>query len=162
MAADKGAKQAPEGAGDTARRLLELRFPAAAVELQAVRRAVREVLAPCCTEQEICCAVLAVNEACMNIIQHAYGEEEQGEIILQIYDAGEALLFRLIDFAEPVDLSKIRSRCLEELRPGGLGVHLMNSVMDECTFLKCPDGVGNVFQMVKKKRMRRNDDVSDA
>ncbi len=147
---------------DQGRLILELRFPSEAVQLQHVRREVRRTLkACCCAEQEVCCAVLAINEACMNIIQHAYGEACRGEIILQIFDSDEALVFQLIDFAKPVDQSKIKSRCLEDVRPGGLGVHLMNQVMDECAFLQCPDGVGNIFQMKKRKVMGEHSDVSD-
>ncbi len=144
------------------RLILELRFPSEAVQLRHVRHEVRRTLSACrCAEQEVGCAVLAINEACMNIIQHAYGESCRGEIILQIFDSDEVLVFRLIDFAKPVDQSKIKSRCLEDIRPGGLGVHLMNQVMDECAFLQCPDGVGNIFQMKKRKGMRKQSNVSD-
>lgn len=132
--------------------LLELHFPSRAEQLQAVRNEVRETMgrihSPSC---DINCAVIAVNEACMNIIQHAYGEKREGKIILQIFDLGEDLLFRLIDFANPVDTSKIKSRDLEDIKPGGLGVHMIHEVMDECRFLKCPEGVGNIFQMRKRK-----------
>ncbi len=132
--------------------VLELRFPARAAQLRQVRREVRRVLEGCrCGDGEIRCAVLAVSEACMNIMQHAYGGEGQGEIVLQIFDSAEVLTFRLMDFAPPVDPRSIQSRCLEDLRPGGLGVHFMHEVMDECVFLECPEGAGNLFQMKKRK-----------
>ncbi|HFQ91889.1 MAG TPA: ATP-binding protein [Chromatiales bacterium] len=132
--------------------LLELHFPSRAERLQAVRNEVRETMSrihslPC----DVDCAVIAINEACMNIIQHAYGAQQEGKIILQIFDLGDDLLFRLIDFASPVDTSKIKPRDLEDIKPGGLGVHMIHEVMDECRFLKCPEGVGNIFQMRKRK-----------
>jgi len=132
--------------------LLELHFPSQAEQLQHVRRQVSEVLQQqCCHTGEIDCAVLAINEACMNIIQHAYGGDGSGRIILKIFDSGEELVFLLIDFATPVEEHKIRPRDLDEIRPGGLGVHFIREMMDECRFLECPDGIGNIFQMRKRK-----------
>ena len=86
----------------------------------------------------------------MNIIQHAYGEKHKGEIILEIIDVQGELVFRLTDFAETVDKSCIKSRDLNDIRPGGLGVHIINEVMDKIEFLDPPDGVGNVLEMKKK------------
>ncbi len=132
--------------------LLELHFPSRAEQLQAVRDEVRETMGEInCLACDINCAVIAINEACMNIIQHAYGEGLEGNIILQIFDLKDDLLFRLIDFANPVDARKIKSRDLDDIKPGGLGVHMINEVMDDCRFLKCPEGVGNIFQMRKRK-----------
>ena len=132
--------------------LLELHFPSQAEQLQLVRRKVTEVMQQQrCHCKAIDCAVLAVNEACMNIIQHAYSGNDSGRIILKIFDRKEELVFLLVDFASPVEECKIRPRDLDEIRPGGLGVHFIRTMMDECRFLECPDGVGNIFQMRKHK-----------
>jgi len=137
--------------------LLELHFPSRAEQLQTVRVEVRKTMSKIdCLACDINCAVIAINEACMNIIQHAYGESDEGKIILQIIDIEDDLLFRLIDFANPVDVKKIKSRDLEDIKPGGLGVHMMREVMDECRFLKCPEGIGNIFQM-RKRKSQNND-----
>jgi len=48
-----------------------------------------------------------------------------------------------------VDVEKVCSRDLDDVRPGGLGVHLIDSLMDECGFIDPPEGVGNLFQMKK-------------
>jgi len=98
------------------------------------------------------CAVLAVNEACMNVIQHAYGPGRTGEIVLEILNNRDRVKFRVIDFAEPVDTAAVRPRDLDDLRPGGLGVHLIRQVMDEAGFVPAPAGAGNVFEMVKRWR----------
>jgi len=61
--------------------------------------------------------VSAVDEACQNIIRHGYGGN--GEIVLEIRRNGPRQLeVQLIDFAPPVDLAKIRPRCLDDVRPG--------------------------------------------
>ncbi|TCK18978.1 serine/threonine-protein kinase RsbW [Thiogranum longum] len=91
--------------------------------------------------------VLAVNEACMNIIQHAYGMNPDGQIDVSVLQEQDALVMRVRDYADAIDVEQVRSRELDDIRPGGLGVYLINSLMDECGFLEPPRGGGNVFQM---------------
>jgi len=132
--------------------LLELRLPATAETLREIRDEVRTVSAQAgcgeeCTEE----IVLAVNEACMNIIQHAYGEEGKGEIIVEIRVNDGGLEVRLTDFAAPVDPETVKPRPLEELRPGGLGTRFMSECMDEVRFvLPPPAGAGNQLWMRKR------------
>ena len=87
----------------------------------------------------------------MNIIQHAYGEESEGEMVLDIRLIDNALEVRLTDFAEPMDLETVKPRPLEELRPGGLGTRFMSECMDEVRFVvPPPDGAGNQLWMRKR------------
>lgn len=133
-------------------KLEEIRFTSNAEHLADVRNRVRDTIQWLGFNPEVLnCIVLAVNEACMNVIQHAYGPSHSGEVILEIFDTGREIVFRLTDFAPPVDKSKIRSRDLEDIRPGGLGVHLMNEVMDEVDFRNDPEGIGNVLVMKKRR-----------
>ena len=93
--------------------------------------------------------VLAVNEACMNIMQHAYAMDPDGRIDVVISREDDAMVFRLRDYAHTASAGRIVSRDLDELRPGGLGVHFINSLMDQCSFLESPDQCGNLFEMRK-------------
>lgn len=93
--------------------------------------------------------VLAVNEACMNIIQHSYRMKPDGRIDVEILQEQDALVFRLRDYAGQVDVDTVRSRDLEDIRPGGLGVHLIDCLMDEYGFREPPQGGGNLFEMKK-------------
>lgn len=93
--------------------------------------------------------VLAVNEACMNIIQHGYRMKADGWIEVEVVTEAQAVLFRLRDYAPVVDSATCRSRDLNDVRPGGIGVHLIQSLMDECRFLTAPEGGGNLLQMKK-------------
>jgi anti-sigma regulatory factor (Ser/Thr protein kinase) len=43
---------------------------------------------------------------------------------------------RIDDYGQFVDPAQIKSRPLDDVRPGGLGVHLMQKVMDEVTYAK--------------------------
>jgi sigma-B regulation protein RsbU (phosphoserine phosphatase) len=93
---------------------------------------------------------IAVNEACTNIIQHAYKGDPSGEIVLEILNNGTDIIFRLTDFAKPVDPAGIKPRDLSDIRPGGLGTHFMREIMDDCSFEQLADGSGNCLEMVKK------------
>ena len=55
-----------------------------------------------------------------------------------------------MDYAPPVDPSIIKPRDLGEVRPGGLGVHLIRSVCDDARFVTPPPGVGNLFKLTKR------------
>jgi anti-sigma regulatory factor (Ser/Thr protein kinase) len=52
------------------------------------------------------------------------------------------------DFGRQVDPSTIRSRSLDEVRPGGLGVHIIRSVMDEVEYSRA-EGGGMRLRMLK-------------
>lgn len=133
------------------KKLLALKFPARSENMCNVRQKLREVLASCSkSETTTNCIVLAVGEACMNIIQHAYGKEEQGDIILEVEKQGDNMTFRLTDFAHhKTRAEQLKSRPLDEIRPGGLGCHIINEIMDEVQLVECKSGCGNVLQMKK-------------
>lgn len=132
--------------------VLELHFRSKAEQLQQVRCSVRGAVERLgFAADDVNCIVLAVNEACMNIIQHAYGVTTEGDVILEVFDEPDAAVFRLTDFAAPINKACIKSRDLNDLRPGGLGVHLMNQVMDEVDFRNDPEGIGNTLLMKRRK-----------
>lgn len=135
--------------------LTEIRFESASEHLQLVRGQVRNAIQNLgFTNDELNCIILAVGEACMNVIQHAYGPQSKGEIILDVIDNGDSITFKLTDFAPAVDKSKIKSRNLDDIRPGGLGVHLINEVMDHVELRNDPEGIGNVLTMIKNRPKR--------
>lgn len=132
-------------------RLLRLRFPAEPGRLRAVRELARSSLERVGLKGE--CAdqvIIALNEACMNVIQHAYKGDPSGEIVLEILNNGDELEVLLTDFAEPVDPASFKPRNLEELRPGGLGTHFIHECMDDWALGHLDGECGNVLRMRKK------------
>ncbi|MDR0780451.1 MAG: ATP-binding protein [Pseudomonadales bacterium] len=141
------------------KKLLDFQFPARADQLCQVRQRLREAMGACSkSEQLVNCVLLAVGEACMNIIQHAYGKDEQGDIILEVEKHGSnVVVFRLTDFAHHKTRAQdMQSRPLDEIRPGGLGCHIINEVMDEVQLIECDSDCGNVLQMKKRLRKARH------
>lgn len=134
-----------------AARLLELRVAAQPAELRRVREAVSRALAQAgCEPRTAAALVLAVNEACMNVIQHAYRDEAGGEMVLEVLGLDGVLEFRLRDFAAHAELARIAPRPLDDIRPGGLGTHFIREIMDECEYAHAPGGRGNVLRMRKR------------
>lgn len=131
-------------------KLFELHFPSRAERLCLVRALVKRSaeFAGCCDELTDK-LVIALNEACMNIIQHAYGFDESGEIILEILNNDTEIHFRLLDKAVPVELEKVEPRDLDDIRPGGLGVHFIREIMDHCEMGHLEGGAGNYLFMKK-------------
>lgn len=119
--------------------------------LRLVRAVVNEAGdATGCSGECISQIVMAVDEACQNIIRHAYRGDPGGEIVVDIRRQDDAIAIHLLDFAAPVDISKIKPRRLDEVKPGGLGTHFIQQCMDECGFLTPPRGAGNCLRLVKK------------
>ena len=105
-------------------------------------------------EKEIYAVELAVDEAAANIIDHAYGGENKGEIEctckvdknefkVVLKDQGEAFEPDLVP--EPNVGTPI-----EKYGPGGAGLFLINKLMDEVKF-EFHEGE-NVLTMVKRKK----------
>jgi len=147
-----GVDAAPEPLNDGSdvrrERLIELRFPAKPDRLMLIRRVIRDTATEAgCTEKKADDVVLAVNEACMNIIQHAYKGTQDGDIILEIINNKSDLVFTLTDHSDPVDVTTIKPRELDEIRPGGLGTHFINEVMDVVEYSVLDDQTGNRLTM---------------
>ncbi|MEX0828328.1 MAG: ATP-binding protein, partial [Haliea sp.] len=131
--------------------LLSFTFYSKPDQLKCVRMKVTEAVSACgCVGTTIQDFVIAVDEACQNIIRHAYQGKPDGKIILEIYLENGDIVVLLRDFANTVNPDLIRPRDLGDIRPGGLGTHLMREVMDEITFLPPPQDKGNLLRMKKR------------
>ena len=96
--------------------------------------------------------VLSVDEALTNIIKHAYKGADDRRIDVEFEMLGappEGLQVRIRDYGEYVDPSQIKSRDLEDVRPGGLGVHIMTECMDRVQFTPA-EGAGTLLTLTKR------------
>lgn len=105
---------------------------------------------------------LAVDEALCNVINHGYGRAPDGRITLGIWanegDPPEIVVV-IEDRAVQVDPDKIRSRDLADVRPGGLGVHIIREVMDEASYER-REGGGMRLTMRKRVPPATEGDVT--
>jgi serine/threonine-protein kinase RsbW len=96
---------------------------------------------------------LAVDEACANVVEHAYPEGESGEMEVSCYLDALRFVIRVRDWGpgfEPgaVDEPDVLAP-LEERGLGGLGLFLVRQVMDDMHFRFDPEQ-GNELLMVKR------------
>jgi sigma-B regulation protein RsbU (phosphoserine phosphatase) len=125
-------------------------FPAHPEELHGVREVVARACSICsCDDATSTDLIIAVGEACQNVVRHAYKGRKTGEATLEIYCKDGILEFHLLDSAPPVDQDKVKPKWPEELAPGGLGVCLIHDIMDEVEYLPAPAARGNLLRMVK-------------
>lgn len=125
-----------------------------AKHLPKVRQAVEAIggLAGFCPKD--CHAMaLAVDEALANVIKHAYGGARDKTIEIDIQqlnqkDKSSGVEIRIRDYGKTVEPSKIKSRELTDVRPGGLGVHIMKKIMDQVIY-ECPPDGGTRLRMIK-------------
>lgn len=105
-------------------------------------------------EQEIYQVVTAVDEACSNIIEHAYDGEGKGDIICSCDPQPGCLRITLTDTGRSFDPAEIPAPdtecCLEDRESHGLGLYFINLLMDEVQFDFSNPGF-NVLVMSKRK-----------
>lgn len=96
---------------------------------------------------------LAVDEATTNAIEHAYHGAPDREVEIRFDEAGAELTVEVVDGGEGIDPREMPRVDLEryasERRRGGLGVHLMERIMDSVTFRR--SARRNVCCLVKRK-----------
>ncbi|MEA3328344.1 MAG: ATP-binding protein [Candidatus Omnitrophota bacterium] len=101
--------------------------------------------------------VLAVDEACTNVVRYAYLGNNQKEIIVcfRIFDDRLEILIK--DFGRKSDPETFKSRDLKDIKPGGLGIHFINKVMDEVKYdTSLPAGTELCLVKYKKRRMEKS------
>jgi serine/threonine-protein kinase RsbW len=97
------------------------------------------------TEPQVGELVLALDEAVSNIIRHGYDGQPQHKILIKaqgIHDVakGEGVEIHVRDFGKQTDPAEIRGRDLQDVRPGGLGVHIMRAMVNQVEYQRASGG----------------------
>lgn len=128
---------------------IEIKIPAKPKFLRVVRLEIRFICETMnFSSADVNIITLAVDEACSNIIKHAYGGPTDQPIHIFCHIHNDRVEFTIRDFGKKSDIEKIKSRQLDDVRPGGLGVHLIKTVMDEVSYDNNFD-VGNQLKLIK-------------
>ena len=110
-------------------------------------------------ERDLFQLTLAVDEACANVIEHAYGNDVTKEVLLTANFDDDSLEIRVEDTGAGFDPSGREQKSLETLiaerRKGGLGLKMMQSVMDEVHYDIEP-GRKNQLRLVKKLKSKNS------
>lgn len=139
----------------SANNLYRLKLPASSENLDIIRKFIEGIAGNMgFSEESIYQIELAVDEACANVITHAYRGENSGEKIIHVTvkQKKDRIEIAIADKGAGFDPARIKSPNMEEylkkMKPGGLGVHLIKSLMDDVRFHIRP-GVRNEVRMVK-------------
>jgi anti-sigma regulatory factor (Ser/Thr protein kinase) len=104
--------------------------------------------------------ILAVDELFANIAQHGYKGRE-GTVEMAASRQGDVLSFELRDYAAPLLENEMLDWPIpdgeKELKPGGLGMHLMRSVMDKIEHETLADG--NRWRLIKYLDKEQDDEA---
>ncbi|WP_332646312.1 anti-sigma B factor RsbW [Lysinibacillus sp. 54212] len=82
---------------------------------------------------------IATGEAVTNVVHHAYNEHEDGEIVIGCALFESKIEIMVADYGNSFDFKEIKSKIgpykedenVAMLREGGLGLYLMDTLMDE-------------------------------
>jgi len=130
-------------------------FPGSFSSLEKISDFITENAESCGLDENAIYAVqLAVDEACSNIIEHAYGGEGKGDIECTCNILDDGLEVVLKDKGKsfiPEDVQEVKVGVpLEELGSRGAGIFLINKLMDEVNFEFSKQG-GTTLKLKKNK-----------
>jgi anti-sigma regulatory factor (Ser/Thr protein kinase) len=128
---------------------VKLSIPSDPKYLGLIRKVLQELLnnhdVPADTTRHL---ILCVDEACANVIKHSYQGPCDEPIEASFFIEKDDFKVQIRDYGKQCDSSEIKPRCLEEIRPGGLGTHFMNEIMDEVSY--CTNrSKGTLLTMIK-------------
>ena len=136
---------------DKIEEIISLKIPSQPDRLKLARSVVPQATSLCnCSDDMVQDVVIAVDEALQNVIRHAYSNSPNGEIKITICRSIINLTVFIQDYADQIDIEKVKPRDLSDIRPGGLGTHFIREVMDEVVFIVSPEGRGNLLKLVKR------------
>jgi len=132
------------------RNLLSKKWTSCPNELSDIRQNMKDICKQVeFSEEETNAIVLAIDEACTNIIRYAYKDCRDGIIHIDVSINAHQVIFRLHDFAKHVSKDCLKIKTSPPLKPGGLGVMLMQEVMDSVEFIHTKKCKGNILEMKK-------------
>lgn len=117
-------------------------------ELNRVRESVKTFAGEYFDPLDLNRVILAVDEALANIMEHAYGDDSNASIELDMYRDGDLIRFTLRDRGPRFDPTGLPRPDLNEVghneRDGGLGVFLFTTLM-QAEYNRLPEGVNELI-----------------
>ena len=119
----------------------KLEFTSHTANLALMRNFLRKFLArhPF-SEKQRTLMVLGVDEACTNVIRHAYDLRDDQPIALSVETLSTCVRMRLRDYGEQTPADEMRGRAHNHVQPGGLGLHLIRTAFDKVDYILKPRG----------------------
>jgi serine/threonine-protein kinase RsbW len=104
--------------------------------------------------------ILAVDEACTNIIKHAYKSYPDGELIIKTKSTANRFIISITDYGKSFEPNAIPEPDLQKYyrqkRVGGLGMYLMKTLMDDVKYVSIPGKRNEVLLSKNIKLTQQN------
>ena len=114
----------------------KIEFSSHTANLALMRKFVRRFLEPFpFSEKQRTLMVLGVDEACTNIIRHAYELRDDQLIALSLEGLKRCVRMRVRDFGKQTPRHAMASRPHDLIKPGGLGLHLICNAFDKVDYV---------------------------
>lgn len=127
---------------------MELKISSDPRWLRVVRAMIQELARQAgFSEGDRCDITIAVDEALSNVMKHSYKGNPEGVVCLSCAAEDGSLEVVLRDRGEALDPERLEPPPPNEMRPGGRGIYLIRSTMDEVKFER--DGDMNLLRLRK-------------
>jgi len=138
-----------------------IEFPISPAWFHTIRRLVSTASIHCgFTDRDAGQISMAVDEAMANVHKHGYQFDKSGRVTLQVtthIEPTTRIDIQLDDETQDIELDSIRSRDLSDVRPGGLGVHLIQTIMDESNWsIRESGGIRLLLSKTNRNRAETN------
>lgn len=138
---------------------LQLQTPGEVSYLAYIRQVVADIARKVgFPEDEVTKIEMAVDEACSNVVEHAYGPNKEWcwqsnpEIRLNVRLDGAKLIIEINDHGEGFDFASYKPINIEQrlkaMHTGGYGIFIMRNFMDEVEYSSTREK-GNTLRLVK-------------
>lgn len=147
---------------------MHLKIPSNSVHLSMVRKLMADLSEKIgFSEEEVAKIQMAVEEACTNIIKHAYNDKKTGQlksyhsrrkgdvdkpIELQMEIGSDTFVVTIIDRGKVFNFNSYKPPTLDEYmamaNPQGLGIRVIRTFMDKASY-NHKRGIGNVLRLTK-------------
>lgn len=126
---------------------IEMKFPSSAEYVGLIRLTLSGIFSRVgATYDQIEDAKIAVSEAVTNAVKHAYDEDEDGRVLVGFAIYADKVEIIVSDKGQSFDYEEIKSELgpyneddnVNYLREGGLGLFLIDTLMDEIVVRKDP------------------------
>lgn len=136
----------------------KIRFPSQTDNLEVVRDFVYRLAQKAGFEKDEADQIsLAVDEACTNVIKHAHKFNSRKMIDLAVIYTSKQFEIRITDKGKGFDPQALEKpdlpKYIHEAKMGGLGIHLMKTLMDEVNYT-FNSGIKNQVSLIKYLKPR--------
>ena len=144
---------------------IEMKFPSSAEYVGLIRLTLSGVLSRAgVSYDQIEDSKIAVSEAVTNAVKHAYGEDESGEVLIGFAIYSNKVEIIVADHGQSFNYEEVKEELgpysedenVNYLREGGLGLFLIETLMDEVYLKKDPGVTISMTKFINESQVHLN------